>query len=218
MGNLSIITKEQQIVLNAVKNNDYFQKDFYFTGGTALSEHYLHHRYSDDLDFFSEKKIDQETIFSFIQNLRSTHFFTFTSRLVEVVYIFQLVFPNGIELKVDFGYYPYSSLEKKENIDGLPVDSMKDIATNKLLTISQRTDIKDFVDIYFLLKKYSLWDLIYAVEKKFHTTIEPLLLASDFLKIEDFDFLPRLVIPLTLETIKEFFRNQAKVLGKKYTT
>ena len=26
--------------------------DFYLTGGTALSRHYLQHRYSDDLDFF----------------------------------------------------------------------------------------------------------------------------------------------------------------------
>ncbi len=25
---------------------------FYLTGGTALGRHYLHHRYSDDLDLF----------------------------------------------------------------------------------------------------------------------------------------------------------------------
>jgi predicted nucleotidyltransferase component of viral defense system len=26
--------------------------EFYLTGGTALSREYLHHRFSDDLDFF----------------------------------------------------------------------------------------------------------------------------------------------------------------------
>lgn len=30
--------------------------DFYLTGGTALSRFYLHHRYSDDLDFFIHNK------------------------------------------------------------------------------------------------------------------------------------------------------------------
>ncbi|MDR1696214.1 MAG: nucleotidyl transferase AbiEii/AbiGii toxin family protein [Endomicrobium sp.] len=29
---------------------------FYFSGGTALSEYYLRHRYSEDLDFFRKMK------------------------------------------------------------------------------------------------------------------------------------------------------------------
>ncbi len=33
---------------------------FYLTGGTALSRAYLHHRYSDDLDFFVNQKEDFE--------------------------------------------------------------------------------------------------------------------------------------------------------------
>jgi predicted nucleotidyltransferase len=32
--------------------------DFYLTGGTALSRAYLHHRYSDDLDFFANNSPD----------------------------------------------------------------------------------------------------------------------------------------------------------------
>ncbi|MBS1681024.1 MAG: nucleotidyl transferase AbiEii/AbiGii toxin family protein [Bacteroidetes bacterium] len=31
---------------------------FYMTGGTVLSRAYLHHRYSDDLDFFVNQKSD----------------------------------------------------------------------------------------------------------------------------------------------------------------
>jgi len=31
---------------------------FYLTGGTALGRHYLHHRYSDDLDLFVNQAVD----------------------------------------------------------------------------------------------------------------------------------------------------------------
>ena len=40
--------------------------DFYLTGGTALSRAYLHHRFSDDLDFFvndtSDFKLQVKTV------------------------------------------------------------------------------------------------------------------------------------------------------------
>ena len=41
--------KLQDKVFEALKGN---YGSLYLTGGTALSRFYLHHRYSDDLDFF----------------------------------------------------------------------------------------------------------------------------------------------------------------------
>lgn len=32
------------------------ESSFYLTGGTALGRHYLHHRYSDDLDLFVNRE------------------------------------------------------------------------------------------------------------------------------------------------------------------
>jgi hypothetical protein len=45
----SDIYKLQDIVLTALTSTD---TEFYLTGGTAASRGYLHHRFSDDLDFF----------------------------------------------------------------------------------------------------------------------------------------------------------------------
>jgi len=56
MGNIQILTARQKKVLSFVKENPYLTDRFYFTGGTALSYYYLHHRLSEDLDFFSEKE------------------------------------------------------------------------------------------------------------------------------------------------------------------
>ena len=44
-------------------------KDFYLSGGTALAAFYLHHRYSEDLDFFSSQPVDSRQILTIINKL-----------------------------------------------------------------------------------------------------------------------------------------------------
>jgi len=215
MGGISIFTREQKIILDEVRKNLFLKDQFYFTGGTALSAIYLKHRESDDLDFFSEKKIDEKIIFTLITDWGKKHNFKIQSRFVDVVYIFNLVFPDQAELKVDFSYYPYKRLEKGQIIDGLLVDSLLDIATNKLLVTSQRTEIKDFVDLYFLLQKFTFWDLLEGVKIKFDIKLEPFLISADFLKVEEFDYLPKMIEPIDLSDLKLFFREKAREIGKK---
>lgn len=213
MGKVQFFTKEQQIILDEVKKSEYLNSNFYFTGGTALSAFYLQHRYSDDLDLFSQKKFDNQVILTLIEEWGRKHKFTLQSRFIEVVYIFNLLFSNKEKLKIDLSYYPYKRLEKGMAVDNLEVDSLLDIAVNKVLTISQRSEVKDFVDLYFLLQKFHVWDLITGAKIKFRREIEPLLLGADFLKVEDFDFLPKMILPLTLEELRAFFRKKAKEVG-----
>ena len=217
MGKISLLTKEQKTILACIAEDKYFTNNFYFTGGSALAEFYLEHRISDDLDFFSEKKFDTQTVLTKITSFSQKYGFRFAPRLVEVVYRFEIAFPKGTRFMVDFGFYPFKRLEKGKKFQNLEIDSLKDIAANKLLTINQRGDVKDFVDLYFLLKeKYTIWDLIYATEKKFkRLDFDILLLAQDFLKVEDFEFLPRMVKPLSLEELKVFFRKLAKRVGMR---
>lgn len=217
MGQIHILTQEQGIILDLIAKDRYLSQDFYFTGGTALSEYYLRHRFSEDLDLFSQRKIDQEVISSIV-NSWSTHLnFKYTARFVEVVYRFEFIFPKGRDLKVDFGYFPYQLMEKGLQSKSLSIDSLRDIATNKMTTINQRTEVKDFVDLYYILQdKYTIWDLLYSAQVKFPNMIfDPFLLAQDLLKAEDFTILPRMVKHLTLGELKKFFREKAKELGRK---
>lgn len=205
---------EQKIILDVIAKEEYFRSSFYFTGGTALSYFYLKHRYSEDLDFFSDTKFDNQIILSYVEEWSKEYDFTYSSNFAEVVYVFLLTFKNKGELKLDFAYYPYKRLEKGTMMNGIFVDSLTDIAVNKLLTITQRTDVKDFVDFYFLYSKYNVWDLLEGVRVKFGIKIEPFILSSDFLKVEDFEYLPRMTKPLTLEQLKSFFRKEAKKISK----
>ncbi|MBI4991272.1 nucleotidyl transferase AbiEii/AbiGii toxin family protein [Candidatus Gottesmanbacteria bacterium] len=219
MGKIQILTKEQKLILAAISEHNYIQKNFYFTGGTVLSEFYLQHRYSEDLDFFTEERFDNQIIFALVSDWSKKYHFKFTSRFAEVVYRFDLTFANGANFKVDFGYYPYKRIDKGESYQNIEIDSLRDIASNKLTTVSQRTDVKDFVDLYFILRdKYTIWDLLYSTEVKFKSMdIDIELLAMDMLKVDDFVALPKMIKPLTLDELKNFLRQKAKEIGRKVT-
>lgn len=62
--NNTILTHQQKIFLLSM--NDVLRREFYLTGGTALTSFYLQHRLSDDLDFFREKENDFPSISYFM--------------------------------------------------------------------------------------------------------------------------------------------------------
>lgn len=215
MGKIHLFTPEQTAILTEISKVHYLKDNFYFTGGTALSYLYLKHRHSEDLDFFSPNKFDQEIIFDLVSEWSKKHDFTFTAEFKEIVYVFFLTFKNGETLKLDFGYYPHTRVEKGMKYLGLEADSLLDIAINKFITVNQRSNAKDFVDLYFLFKRFTIWDLIYGAEKKFRMKTDLFLLSMDLLKVEDFDTLPKMIKPLTLSKLKSFYRQKAKELARE---
>jgi len=214
MGKITF-TALQQSLFDKIAQHPFLSKTFYFTGGTALSAVYLHHRESEDLDFFSETDLDDEQISDILDNIAtSLHLIPRFTKHYRAR-IFELVKKNKVLTKIDFVYHPHKRLEKGVDIKGFPVDSLRDIATNKLLTVNQRTEVKDFVDLYFLLKEFTIWDLIYAVKAKYNMEFDIILVGADFLKINSFNYLPKMIKPLTLEELKSFFRQKAKEIGRR---
>lgn len=210
-------TPIQKTIFNAFSKTD-FCKNFYFTGGTALSVFYFQHRESEDLDFFSESDFDPDLAIKFMEDMALKLNAKLRSTFHERVKIFELVDDNNqLIIKVDFGYYPHHRLKKGLVFEEVEVDSLEDIGANKLHTILQRTQVKDFVDLHFLLKKYTIWDLLHFSQTKFGMEIDLIWLASSLLKIDLFEYLPKMLVPLTLEQIKSFYKDLAKKLGKKVT-
>jgi Domain of unknown function (DUF1814). len=68
----SILSSNQKKFLNFFISSPDLRNNFYLTGGTCLSEFYLHHRYSEDLDFFSEKEIDIVSITSILKKSKNS--------------------------------------------------------------------------------------------------------------------------------------------------
>ena len=73
MGQKTILSPVQRKFLDLAIEESYILKHYYWTGGTVLSEIYLHHRDSHDIDLFTENgEVDVENISKFI-GIAGTH-------------------------------------------------------------------------------------------------------------------------------------------------
>jgi len=202
--------------LEYVSEDGQITKRFYLTGGTALSEFYLRHRLSYDIDLFTEKEeVDQRLIGAFLKKI---------SKDLDVVEIkrsqmmglvsYILVFDDQQELKVDFNYYPFPRIEKGTRFKNLEVDSVYDIAANKLHTIFMQPRSRDYLDLYLIMHKYgySLDKLILAAKAKFDWHIDRVTLASQFIKVIDLDESSMMIIPFSKKDMDECFFSLAKSL------
>jgi len=215
MGKISILTAEQKECLDQIRKNKYICENFYFTGGTALSEYYLHHRYSDDIDLFTDVKYDHQIILGFIKELSKNLKINYKVKRTEIVDMYFLEYSPVNILKIDFVYSSDQRLKISSKDKGLFIDSFMDIAVNKITAINDRLSVKDFVDYYYISQHYTVWDLIEGARKKCRMDIDPWSLSTDFLSVEKFDSMPRMIKPLTLEELKIFYRQKAKEIGMR---
>jgi len=134
-----------------------FVQNFYLAGGTALAIQ-LGHRESIDLDFFSREKFSAQKLKYELSKIGK----------LAVDYEDEDTLNGTLDdVKVSFFYYGYAQsfdLVKYENIF---LADERDIAAMKIDTISARGSKKDFVDIYFLMQRHSLSQLIGFFEEKY---------------------------------------------------
>lgn len=216
MPNTTILTKTQQLFLELLGKQP-FSKKFYLSGGTALTEFYIPYRFSEDLDFFSQNEVQVEEITAFLQSIKSElRFESFDFNTSFNRNLFFLKFPNET-LKLEFTYYPFPQLDSSKEKFGVKVDSIEDIAVNKLFTIYQTPRSRDFMDLYMIIKKYGLTieDLIKKAKVKFDSHIDPLKLGTQFHLVTELKDYPNLIDPLEEKEWQDFFKEEAKKIGEE---
>lgn len=208
-----ILTKLQEKFIQEFSQTDLKDK-FFLTGGTALSAFYLQHRYSEDLDFFTEipKAVEevlpvlkeiQKKVSLFIEPRRT--FETFTEIIVE---------SNGemtiLHFAQDAPYRFKPTIYNKEY--GIYIDNSLDISCNKFSALFDRHDMKDFVDIYFIDKEIMKFEDIYSYARKKHIGMDEYWLCQGLRYINDLITLPRMIKPVTLNELQDFFNKKIKLL------
>lgn len=152
---MEIINKVQAAILSQF-GDILDSKEFYLTGGTALSFFYLRHRKSNDLDFFTNNpELTLPFSYNLEENLKKINCLTQRQRglhsFVELVATKDKE-STVIHLAQDTPYR-IEPLKQFLEYPKLNVDSLIDISTNKLLALFGRATLRDFIDVYFLIKQ-----------------------------------------------------------------
>lgn len=137
-------------------------------GGTALALQ-IGHRKSIDLDLFGDidfDNINTAKVFADFNN-------TITLKRSKNINIFSID-----DIKVDFVNYSYPWLQNQLLLDGIRIAGIEDIAAMKLAAITGRGSRKDFIDLYFLLQKYNLKEMLGFYKEKYFDGSEYLVLKS----------------------------------------
>ena len=139
--------------------------DFFLVGGTALALH-LGHRISVDLDFFTLGAFEAEPI---LEEIRKTKKIQVLLQKENNSIILNVEHPenSGQFVKVDCLRYAYPLIKKVQQIDGIRLLAVEDIIPMKLSAVTNRGAKKDFFDLYELLKRYSLKEMLKLFSIKF---------------------------------------------------
>lgn len=132
-------------------------KDCRLVGGTALALQ-LGHRRSVDLDFFGAVPESSDEI---VDALREDHEVIIVKESKNI-HIYQI---DGI--KVDIVNYKYEWIDGSVEENGVKLAGVEDIAAMKIAAIIGRGTKKDFIDLYFLLKRFSLEEILQLYLKKY---------------------------------------------------
>lgn len=212
-----ILTHDQLRILEAINSDAVITDNFYLTGGTALAGFYLKHRLSEDLDFFSEQEFDASSISVFFQKnkknleVQSVDFQQSFNRN-----LFFLHLKNEV-IKTEFTYFPFPRIDTAQRFKNISLDSIIDIAVNKLFTIYQQTRARDYIDLYFIVKKYhfSIDELVQKAKMKFDWHIDYLQLGTQFTRASDVSDYPRMVEDVSEKEWIDFFLEEARNMKDK---
>lgn len=132
-------------------------KTFTLVGGTALAL-YLGHRKSDDIDLFCSNAFDAQSLKAHLERSYQSAKISYEENTVNA-------FIDMI--KVDLMTHAYPLLQADNEIQGLRLASLADIAAMKLNAVSGRGFRKDFLDIAELLQVFTMEQMISYFSKKY---------------------------------------------------
>lgn len=168
-------------------------------GGTALALQYGH-RSSVDLDLFGALDADSESVREVLRKYGEL-------KVIKESLNIKLYQLDGV--KVDIVNYMYSWLDASITENGISLASPKDIAAMKVCAIEGRGTKKDFIDIYFLLKHFSLSEILSFYQRKYpeNSVFRALMSLSYFDDAEE-QFMPKMFSSVSWEEIKDSILNQ----------
>jgi len=206
---LKVFDKNRQEVfkkLSEIKNG-------VLSGGSAVSLHLVHRR-SFDFDVFLPEPIP-EILFDKLKSIFRQQFIrsvTNNRNFLDVIL--------SPDIHLHISHYPYPPLHSTIKTSGIPLFALQDLASNKAYTIGRRATWRDYVDVFFILKRgdLSLETISEEARKRFGGGFDEKLFLEQLVYFDDIkDFsISYIQKPYTPKQIKEFFEEKSShYLDKK---
>jgi hypothetical protein len=171
-----ILDSERQAILPQLK--DMARETFYLAGGTGLALQ-LGHRDSIDFDFFTPGEFETRLLVSELERVFNGHTISITQEEKNTV---SCLINHSIQLS--FFTYNYQNIQPFIESDYFPIASLEDIGCMKLSAITGRSVEKDYVDLYFILSRIPLADLL-ALSKQKHPSLDEALILKSLVYFDD---------------------------------
>ena len=183
-----ILTKEQSALLPLIAS---FRDKFALVGGTAISLH-LGHRRSIDFDLASPKELDNLSIRRRLKGQKIDAVIRNDKEEYTVII-------KGV--KLTFFYYPFNIKlpDKFERYVKMP--DLLTLAAMKAYALGRRSKWKDYVDLYFIIRKYhSIKQLATTAKKIFGNEFNEKNFRAQLSYFEDIDYTEKVIYQPGFET------------------
>ena len=178
--------------------------DTRLVGGAALALHFGH-RTSIDLDLFGSWK-PLPPLELALSNC--------AARVMKTGGEESLQFFTVDDVKIDCVTYPYKWLCPAVVSDGIRLADIPDIAAMKLAAATNRGTRKDFVDVYFLLQKYSLRQMLDWYAEKYPDGNDYLVLRSlVYFDDAELEPMPNMLTPVEWKSVTKAIEFAVRELG-----
>ena len=163
-------------------------------GDTALALQ-IGHRKSIDLDFFGKIEVEKDELVIALEQIGALTVLKESPR----IHIYLL---NNV--KIDIVDYQYSWVDDVVVKQGIRMASLKDIAAMKVTAIIGRGTKKYFVDIAFLLRYFSMNDILDFYSQKYPDgSIFMAMKSLAYFDDAEEDIMPYMLTDITWENIKQ---------------
>ncbi|MDP6785364.1 MAG: nucleotidyl transferase AbiEii/AbiGii toxin family protein [Alphaproteobacteria bacterium] len=192
----NILNKDQINLLPVIHE---FSSEYYLVGGTAIALQ-LGHRQSIDFDLFKNGKVSFRKISNKfdkmglpISNIVCATEENFTFVINDVKFTF-FDYPFDIDHKILFDHY-------------ISMPSLLDLGAMKAFAMGKRLKWKDYVDLYFLLQRYTFEDISNKAYELFNELFHSKLFREQLGYFNDIDYdetVTYCVDPVPEDRIKHF--------------
>lgn len=193
------MSKEQIDFLPLVRS---FSKDFGLVGGTAIAL-YLGHRQSIDFDLFTGKEFNNLTLRKKILTFRKI------DAVIRDETDQYTIVMHGV--RFTFLHYPFRVHFSKDFEDFIKLPDLLTLAAMKAYALGRRAKWKDYVDLYFIMKKYGgIAKVVSKAKQIFGNEFNEKLFRSQLVYFKDMDYSEKIMFMKDFEIKDTVMKKELK--------